>query len=196
MRIAPELYLKRLLVGGFERVYEINRNFRNEGLSRQHNPEFTMLEFYMAYATYEHLIELTEELIVGLADELVGKRQLHWDGADLDLLRPWRRVSVRDAVVAERDVPEDLFDDPAVAAEVAIARGVAPSEVLRALAEGLDPEELSAPRSRRPQRPLRGVFDRFRAPADRRSGSSTAIPTSSLLGSAPATSAISSSRSL
>jgi len=70
LRIAPELYLKRLLVGGFERVFEINRNFRNEGLSTRHNPEFTMLEFYQAYATYHDLMELTEEMISWLCDEV------------------------------------------------------------------------------------------------------------------------------
>ena len=77
MRIAPELYLKRLVVGGFERVYEINRNFRNEGLSRQHNPEFTMLEFYQAYATYADLMDLTEELVRELAREVNGRHEGH-----------------------------------------------------------------------------------------------------------------------
>ena len=72
LRIAPELYLKRLVVGGFERVFEINRNFRNEGISTEHNPEFTMLEFYQAYATYEDLMALTEELFAALAREVVG----------------------------------------------------------------------------------------------------------------------------
>ena len=81
LRIAPELYLKRLVVGGFERVYEIGRNFRNEGLSRQHNPEFTMLEFYQAYATYEDLMALTEELFLELAREICGGERAHLPGA-------------------------------------------------------------------------------------------------------------------
>ena len=89
MRIAPELYLKRLVVGGFERVYEIDRNFRNEGLSRQHNPEFTMLEFYQAYATYEDLMDLTEELFQELAREVAGRR-----GADLPGAGGQPRVAV------------------------------------------------------------------------------------------------------
>ena len=100
MRIAPELYLKRLLVGGFERVYEIGRNFRNEGLSRNHNPEFTMLEFYQAYGTCEHLIGLTEEMLSGAVEALTGGTQLSYQGQTIDLSRPWRRISVREAVLA------------------------------------------------------------------------------------------------
>ncbi|MEZ4359311.1 MAG: lysine--tRNA ligase [Kofleriaceae bacterium] len=146
LRIAPELYLKRLVVGGFERVYEVNRNFRNEGLSRRHNPEFTMLEFYCAYATYLDLMTLTEELIGELADEVNGSRQVHWDGHDLDLSAPWRRITVRQAVrelggVAEAD---QVFADPALAAEVAIAHGVPVADVARSLLEGLDPAEGAA----------------------------------------------------
>lgn len=94
LRIAPELYLKRLLVGGFERVYEINRNFRNEGISVRHNPEFTMLEFYWAYATYEDLMVLTEELFVTLADELKGTRLLPYGEWTLDFTPPFRRISI------------------------------------------------------------------------------------------------------
>ncbi len=98
LRIAPELYLKRLLVGGFERVFEINRNFRNEGISVHHNPEFTMLEFYEAYATYEDHLALTEELFVHLADRLLGRRELTYQGETISLARPWRRLTMRDAV--------------------------------------------------------------------------------------------------
>jgi lysyl-tRNA synthetase class 2 len=131
MRIAPELYLKRLVVGGFPRVYEINRNFRNEGLSRQHNPEFTMLEFYQAWAAYDDLMALTEELVVGLAREVNGGTRVTWDGVELELAPPWRRITVKDAVrelggVAEAD---RVFADPAFAAEVALARGVSPKDV-------------------------------------------------------------------
>jgi lysyl-tRNA synthetase class 2 len=92
LRIAPELYLKRLLVGGLDRVYEINRNFRNEGISTQHNPEFTMLEFYQAYADYTDLMELTEQLFVELAQSLLGRLALAWGEHAIDLSPPWRRL--------------------------------------------------------------------------------------------------------
>jgi lysyl-tRNA synthetase class 2 len=99
MRIAPELHLKRLVVGSIERVYEIGRNFRNEGLSRQHNPEFTMLEFYMAYATYEDLMVLTEELFRELAREVAGGETLTYQGQKVELGAPWPRVPMKDAIV-------------------------------------------------------------------------------------------------
>ena len=99
MRIAPELYLKRLVVGGFERVYEIGRNFRNEGLSRQHNPEFTMLEFYQAYATYEDLMALTEELFQELAREVAGGETIAYGDYKVDLGSPWPRIPMKDAIV-------------------------------------------------------------------------------------------------
>ena len=105
LRIAPELYLKRLVVGGFERVYEIGRNFRNEGLSRRHNPEFTMLEFYQAYATATDLMALTEELICGLVRELHGGTTLPYQGATIDVTPPWPRKSyqeIGDEAEAER----------------------------------------------------------------------------------------------
>ena len=95
LRIAPELFLKRLLVGGMPRVYEINRNFRNEGISTRHNPEFTMLEFYWAYADYRQMMDLTEELLAGLAAtawRLQGKEHLTWEGKPVDLARPWARL--------------------------------------------------------------------------------------------------------
>ncbi|MFQ5667338.1 MAG: lysine--tRNA ligase [Candidatus Binatia bacterium] len=107
LRIAPELYLKRLLVGGFERVFEVNRNFRNEGVSVRHNPEFTMLEFYWAYATYEDLMHLTEELIVTLADELLGKRTLVYGDWTIDLSPPWRRLSIPEYVARRAGVSLD-----------------------------------------------------------------------------------------
>jgi lysyl-tRNA synthetase class 2 len=143
MRIAPELYLKRLVVGGFERVYEINRNFRNEGLSRRHNPEFTMLEFYQAYATYHDLMDLTEEMIGGLARDVNGKTTTTWDGVEVELAAPWRRISVREAVrtlggVADADV---LFEDPVRAAELALAHGADARGVITALLEGVPPGE-------------------------------------------------------
>jgi lysyl-tRNA synthetase, class II len=99
LRIAPELYLKRLVVGGFERVYEINRNFRNEGLSTKHNPEFTMLELYQAYADYRDLMELVERLVQGLADTVAGTRQLVWQGQSFDFSGPFRRVTIEESLL-------------------------------------------------------------------------------------------------
>ncbi|TXK64424.1 lysine--tRNA ligase [Alkalisalibacterium limincola] len=98
LRVAPELYLKRLVVGGFERVYEINRNFRNEGVSTRHNPEFTMLELYEAYATYHEVMDLTEGLIRDVAVEVLGTTAMHWDGADIDLGPAFRRWRMDEAV--------------------------------------------------------------------------------------------------
>jgi lysyl-tRNA synthetase class 2 len=100
LRIAPELYLKRLTVGGFERVYEINRNFRNEGVSTQHNPEFTMLELYQAYADFADLMEMIETLFQGLADTLLGTRKLNYQGTELDLSKKFARVSIEDIILA------------------------------------------------------------------------------------------------
>jgi lysyl-tRNA synthetase class 2 len=99
LRIAPELYLKRLVVGGFERVYEINRNFRNEGLSTQHNPEFTMLELYQAYADYRDFMDLVERMFQGLADTLLGTRRVEYQGDTFDFGQAFRRVTVEDLVV-------------------------------------------------------------------------------------------------
>ncbi len=99
LRIAPELYLKRLVVGGLERVYEINRNFRNEGISTMHNPEFTMLEFYLAYADYRDLMDLTEEMFVHLADTILGHRVLSYQGREVSLVPPWPRLSMDDSLV-------------------------------------------------------------------------------------------------
>jgi lysyl-tRNA synthetase class 2 len=98
LRVAPELYLKRLVVGGLERVYEINRNFRNEGVSTRHNPEFTMMELYEAYATYHEVMDLTESVIRDVAQEVLGTTQVHWDGADIDLAPAFRRWRMDEAV--------------------------------------------------------------------------------------------------
>jgi len=100
LRIAPELYLKRLIVGGLERVYEINRSFRNEGLSTRHNPEFTMLELYWAYADYRELMDLVERLMQGIADTIVGSREIRYDERSYDLARAFRRITVAEAIVA------------------------------------------------------------------------------------------------
>jgi lysyl-tRNA synthetase class 2 len=99
LRIAPELYLKRLVVGGFERVYEINRNFRNEGLSTRHNPEFTMVELYQAYADFRDLMDLVERLFHGLCDTVLGTRVIAWEDQQLDFAQPFRRVTVEDLIV-------------------------------------------------------------------------------------------------
>ena len=98
LRIAPELYLKRLVVGGFEKVFEINRNFRNEGLSPRHNPEFTMMEFYEAYADYKSLMDFTEGLLRHTAREALGREVFHYQGRELDLTRPFRRMTMVEAV--------------------------------------------------------------------------------------------------
>lgn len=99
MRIAPELYLKRLVVGGFERVYEINRNFRNEGISTRHNPEFTMVEFYQAYATHKDLMHFTEQLFHHLCDEVMGTREIEYQGHTLDFSKPFLKLSVKAAIL-------------------------------------------------------------------------------------------------
>jgi len=98
LRIAPELYLKRLIVGGLERVFEVNRNFRNEGISVRHNPEFTMLEFYQAYATYEDLMAFTESLVSSLAVELFGQTTINFNGREIDFATPWRRMTMEEAM--------------------------------------------------------------------------------------------------
>ncbi len=112
LRIAPELYLKRLVVGGFERVFEINRNFRNEGISIQHNPEFTMMEFYQAYATYRDLMDFTEKLICHVAKEVVGSLTFTYGGREIDLTPPWDRLTVRESIVKYGKVEPSLLEDP------------------------------------------------------------------------------------
>jgi lysyl-tRNA synthetase class 2 len=101
LRIAPELYLKRLVVGGFERVYEINRNFRNEGISTQHNPEFTMLEFYETYVDYRHLMALTETMLTALVQEVVGPLDVPFGDQTLSFAAPYRRLSLRHAAAEQ-----------------------------------------------------------------------------------------------
>jgi lysyl-tRNA synthetase class 2 len=111
LRIAPELYLKRLVVGGFERVFEINRNFRNEGISIQHNPEFTMIEFYQAYATYHTLMDFTEKLICHVAQEVVGSLVIPYGGKDVDLTPPWDRLTLKESIVKYGNIEPALLDD-------------------------------------------------------------------------------------
>lgn len=117
LRIAPELYLKRLVTGGLERVFEINRNFRNEGISTLHNPEFTMMEFYQAYATYEDLMVMTEELFVFLASNVLGGTTLTYQGQTIELQPPWRRLTVKESVMNRYGLDAGIFaDGPALAA--------------------------------------------------------------------------------
>jgi len=99
MRIAPELYLKRLVVGGFEKVFEINRNFRNEGVSTRHNPEFTMLEFYQSYADYNDLMDITEALLRGIAEDVIGNTEIHYQGDSYDFGKPFARITVFDSIM-------------------------------------------------------------------------------------------------
>lgn len=107
LRIAPELYLKRLVVGGFERVYELNRNFRNEGMSPKHNPEFTMLEFYQAYATYEDLIDLTEELLSDMCASVRGTQEVEWGDHTISFQRPFARFTVQEALTELANIPSE-----------------------------------------------------------------------------------------
>ncbi len=111
LRIAPELYLKRLVTGGFERVFEINRNFRNEGISTQHNPEFTMLEFYQAYATFEDLMDLTEEMVKRSAAAVCGDVKVEYQGDIIDFNGPWRRLILEDALSSIGGVPPEFLQD-------------------------------------------------------------------------------------
>lgn len=111
LRIAPELYLKRLVVGGFDRVFEINRNFRNEGISIRHNPEFTMIEFYQAYATYHDLMNLTEKMICHIAEKVCGSLVIPYGDRDVDLTPPWDRLTLKEAVVKYGSVGMDVLED-------------------------------------------------------------------------------------
>jgi lysyl-tRNA synthetase class 2 len=151
LRIAPELYLKRLLVGGFERVFEINRNFRNEGISTQHNPEFTMIEFYQAYATYEDLMALTEEMISSLAVELFGTTKVAYQGEEIDFAAPWERLTVAAATARHGGFDEGRLSDPAYleecarSANVPVKPGTAPGKLLVEIFEAVAERKLRGP---------------------------------------------------
>ena len=119
LRIAPELYLKRLIVGGLERVYEINRNFRNEGISSEHNPEFTMLEWYKAYSDYNEMMEMTEELICTLSETLLGTDEVPFGEHLISLKRPWKRIKFMDALREYSGLAPSRFDDRAGIIEMA-----------------------------------------------------------------------------
>ncbi|HOM29292.1 MAG TPA: lysine--tRNA ligase [Deltaproteobacteria bacterium] len=124
MRIAPELYLKRLLVGGFEKVYEINRNFRNEGISTRHNPEFTMMEFYHAYADHEDLMRFTEDMISHVAREVLGTTVITYQGQEIDLGAPWARMTLKEAACAVGGVAPEVLEDRAKALSFCSKAGI------------------------------------------------------------------------
>lgn len=128
LRIAPELYLKRLVVGGIERVFEINRNFRNEGISPQHNPEFTMLEFYQAYANYEDLMDLFEDMISKVAFEIHGSHTINYQGTEINLNMPWDRLTMKEAILRYSDAGEEILGDKTKAFEFAKKIGLEPEE--------------------------------------------------------------------
>ncbi len=126
LRIAPELYLKRLVVGGIEKVFEINRNFRNEGLSTRHNPEFTTIEFYQADADYHELMDLTEDMIRNLALDVVGNTKLSYQGDEFDLGKPFTRMTVKESILYfNPDLTVEMLDDIETAKTVAIKLGIA-----------------------------------------------------------------------
>jgi len=151
LRIAPELYLKRLLVGGFEKVFEINRNFRNEGLSTRHNPEFTMLEFYQSYATYHDLMDLTEEMISWIAAEVTGSMQITYQGEEIDLSPPWKRYTMEEALMEIAGIDQSILNDPGKIMQLARDRGIeleataGPGKAKNELFELLVEEKLSNP---------------------------------------------------
>jgi len=124
LRIAPELYLKRLVVGGFERVFEINRNFRNEGVSTQHNPEFTMVEFYQAYATYEDLMRLTEEMFTHIAQTVTGGTSVAYQGETIELGGTWQRLALFDALEQIGGVDPELLNDKEQLLTFAASQGI------------------------------------------------------------------------
>ena len=125
LRIAPELYLKRLVVGGFERVFEINRNFRNEGLSTRHNPEFTMIEFYEAYADYRDLMDITEEMLRSVAENVVGKTKIPYQGDEYDFGKPFERMTIKESILHfNDDITMEELDDETKARAIAERLGI------------------------------------------------------------------------
>jgi lysyl-tRNA synthetase class 2 len=177
LRIAPELYLKRLLIGGYERVYELNRNFRNEGISTKHNPEFTMLEFYIAYRDYHFLMSFTEEMIACIAKKTLGTLQIPYEDHLVDLTPPWPRIPMLDALV-QKGVPPEILSDGEKAKEwasenrVVVEKGAALGKILDEIfKEKVEPEliqptfiidhpvELSPLAKRKPDNP--NLVERF-----------------------------------
>jgi lysyl-tRNA synthetase class 2 len=152
LRVAPELYLKRLIVGGLGRVYEINRNFRNEGVSTRHNPEFTMLEFYQAYADYRDLMDLTEAMLSGLARDIAGGSEVQYQGETIDFSGPYERLSVEQAVrrynpkMADADLwDEALLRDACAALDIHMEKSWAAGKLLTELFEATVEEHLLQP---------------------------------------------------
>ncbi len=177
LRIAPELYLKRLLVGGYERVYELNKNFRNEGISTKHNPEFTMLEFYMAYKDYNYLMSFTEELIPYIANKAIGSLKVTFENVEIDFTPPWPKIPILDALT-NKGVPADILEDAEKAAawananKIPIEKGASLGKILDEIfKEKVEPEliqptfiidypvELSPLAKRKPDNP--GLVERF-----------------------------------
>jgi len=130
LRIAPELYLKRLIVGGMEKVFEINRNFRNEGMSYKHNPEFTMMELYEAYSDYEDMMELTENMIEHISREVLGTATVEYDGTEIDLSTPWQRMTMVEAIAKHTGADFSDIDDRDEAYQLARDIGLNPEEDL------------------------------------------------------------------
>ncbi len=124
LRIAPELYLKRLIIGGFERVFEINRNFRNEGVSTRHNPEFTMLEFYQAYSTYEDLMDMTQEMFLNIAVKVTGSSSIKYQGEIINLNGKWDRIPILNALMEIGGVPPDVLKDHKKLCDFASEQGI------------------------------------------------------------------------
>ena len=124
LRIAPELYLKRLVVGGFEKVYEINRNFRNEGLSTRHNPEFTMIEFYQAFCDYKYLMDFSEKLLKHLCETVLGTTQVNYNGNVLDFSKPFARISIRESILHASEITPQQLDNLADAKQIAESMGL------------------------------------------------------------------------
>ncbi len=151
LRIAPELYLKRLVVGGFERVFEINRNFRNEGVSTRHNPEFAMLEFYQAYATYEDLMNITEQMFQDVAARVTGDVKVEYQGTTIDFSSPWKRIPLLESLVEIAGVDRNILNDReallkfAAEKEVKITKADRLGKVLTKLFESLVEPQLVNP---------------------------------------------------
>ncbi|MGD0916285.1 MAG: lysine--tRNA ligase [Thermodesulfobacteriota bacterium] len=124
MRVAPELFLKRLVIGGLERIFEINRCFRNEGISTLHNPEFTMVEFYQSYATYQDMMEMTEELLCSMVKEIHGGLRLTYQGKEIDFTPPWKRIRFRESLLESGRLDSAILKDPSKAREAARELGL------------------------------------------------------------------------
>jgi len=151
MRVAPELYLKRLVIGGLERVFEINRCFRNEGISTQHNPEFTMLEFYLSYATYQELMGMTEELLGSMVQIMRGKETLVYQGTEIDFTPPWKKMPFKESLREVGQVDPAILKDPSKALDLAkqlgldLKKGTAHGTILADLFKELVEPRLTQP---------------------------------------------------